>query len=713
MAKSTSKVAPKIAMSEARNIPFHLLTLSPSNVRKINADQTDFSLAEDIANRGLLQSLSVRPQLDGAGKPTGRFEVQAGGRRFRALAHLVRQKRLAIEAPISCLIRETGIAEEDSLAENTQRSDLHPLDQYRAFQALIDRKVSEDEIAARFFLPIAVVRQRLKLATVSPALLDIYGADGMKLEQLMAFTVTSDHQRQEAVWAAIQTSWDKGAGQIRRMLTEGAVKATDKRAQFVGLDAYHTAGGVIERDLFESDGGGFLQDPVLLDTLANQKLVTETAALADEGWKWAEYAIHFPYGHSNGMRVLAGTPIDLTAEEVIEQETLKAEFDALTAEYEDADELPDQVDTRFGELEAALEAFDRRPVQYAAEDIARAGVFVTIGSDGGLLIDRGYVRLEDEAAIEADTAISESDGDERDPSAPLALAPRAMAVNATDVNGPGDGDPDEDDETLKPLADRLISELTAYRTVALRNAIANHPHTAFTLLLHKLCGDFFRRQSPSCLEARIFPVGFPIQGSDLKDSPAARSVEARHKAWMDTLPTDGDALWDWLDKLDEASRMSLLAHCVSFGLNALFEKVDRYGGSGPSALTIAGRIAHANQVAAAIDFDIVDAGWRTTAANYLNRVPKPRILEAVTQARGEQFAGMIDHLKKSDMASEAERLLEDTGWTPEPLRLPINEAVATDLPSEIAPDALPAFLTDDDEPSMVEEAPNAGLEAAE
>ena len=51
------------------------------------------------------------------------------------------------------------------------------------------------------------------------------------------------------------------AYQIRRMLTEGAVRASDKRAQFVGIEAYEEAGGIVLRDLFQSDDGGWLQDP--------------------------------------------------------------------------------------------------------------------------------------------------------------------------------------------------------------------------------------------------------------------------------------------------------------------------------------------------------------------------------------------------------------------------------------------------------------------
>ena len=49
------------------------------------------------------------------------FEVPAGGRRYRALELLVKQKRLARNAPIPCVVRTEGLAEEDSLAENVHR----------------------------------------------------------------------------------------------------------------------------------------------------------------------------------------------------------------------------------------------------------------------------------------------------------------------------------------------------------------------------------------------------------------------------------------------------------------------------------------------------------------------------------------------------------------------------------------------------------------
>ena len=107
---------------------------------------------------------------------------------YRALALLVKQRRLAKTAPVLCVVRDAGTPEEDSLAENVQRAPLHPLDQFRAFLALREKGQFE-EIAAAQFVPVAVVKQRLRLASVSPKLLEVYAEDGMTLDQLMAFTV--------------------------------------------------------------------------------------------------------------------------------------------------------------------------------------------------------------------------------------------------------------------------------------------------------------------------------------------------------------------------------------------------------------------------------------------------------------------------------------------------------------------------------------------
>lgn len=176
-----------------------------------------------------------------------------------------------------------------------------------------------------------------------------------------------------------------------------------------------------------------------------------------------------------------------------------------------------------------------------------------------------------------------------------------------------------------------------------------------------------------------------------------------------------DKLWGFLLGLDEASRKALFTHCASLTLNAVVEPWNRRPGA----------LAHADTLATTLGFDMVAAGWEPTVDNYLGRVTKVRIVQAVREARGEDSAQLIDHMKKDLMAREAARLLEGSNWLPEPLRLEASDAVvdtAGDMPFEPDLDAdaaeLPAFLggdtgTSSDEPGTVAGEEPDHLQAAE
>jgi ParB family transcriptional regulator, chromosome partitioning protein len=714
----------KITLSPSRDIPFDKLVLSQSNVRKIKAGISVGELAEDIARRGLLQGLNVRPMLDESGAETGKFEIPAGGRRFQALSLLVKQKRLAKTAPIPCVLRDANssiLAEDDSLAENIQRVALHPLDQFRAFVSLRDKGQSEDEIAAAFFVAPQVVKQRLRLAAVAPALLEVYAEEGMTLEQLMAFTVNPDHERQLQVWEAIKSSWSKEPYQIRRMLTETSVRASDRRAVFVGLTAYEEAGGRVLRDLFQGDDGGWLEDVGLLDKLVAEKLQAEAERIASEGWKWIEVSVDLPYGFGFGMRRLNGEQTPMTDAESASHAKLLAEFQALEAEYAEVDEYPDEIDARLGDLEAAMEALERRPLVFDSAEVVRSGVFVTLDRDGDLAIHRGYMRVEDEPQID-DSATEAGDmmGQGGEPRSVVPYGAAATVI--TSGSQPTDTEAEDDDDgALKPLPERLVTELTAHRTLALREAIGREPQVALTLLLLKLVNDTFSTSgaSGSCLEASVRQVYFSTQAPGLKESPVAKAVDDRHAAWEADLPLGDDvALWDHLTALDQASRLALLAHCLSLGINALHEKVNPYG-AGISASGLTRRTAQSDIAAKAVSLDMVAAGWEPTVETYLGRVPKARILEAVREAKGEGTAQLLDHLKKGEMATEAERLLKGSGWLPEVLRRVDLEDLASEIgEGENLSDAeademveLPAFLTAELETDILRE--DAPLMAAE
>ncbi|UDF04074.1 ParB/RepB/Spo0J family partition protein [Asticcacaulis sp. AND118] len=526
----------KITLSSSRDIPFNKLVLSQSNVRRVKAGLSIEDLAASIARRGLIQSLHVRPVLDAAGAETGMFEVPAGGRRFRALELLVKQKRLAKSAPVPCVVSDANgdvLIEEVSLAENIERAPLHPLDQYRAFRTMREKGMTDDAIAAAFFVTPQVVKQRLRLVTVAPSLLDIYAEDGMTLEQLMAFSVSNDHGRQEQIWQTVGNSWQSEPWQIRRMLTESTVQGTDKRARFVGAEVYEAAGGVILRDLFNADNGGWFQDVALLDRLASEKLKSLAQEIANEGWKWIEAGISLPYGVQDGLRKLAGTAAELSEEDDQRYRDLTEEYDRIEAEYKDADELPEAIDARLGEIETILLSYETRPITFDPAEVTIAGAFIYLNTDGHPVVERGFVRLEDEATDETQsgthsvlpdaTSVNEAQEGTLPPAQPTSIT-----VGGQTVGLPSD----EEDEGLKPIPERLLQELTAYRTLALRNALADNPQAAIIALLHQLISITFNlRHGGTALEVSVHKASFPAQSEDLKDCPAATAITERQERW--------------------------------------------------------------------------------------------------------------------------------------------------------------------------------------
>lgn len=679
-----ARPAAKITLNSSRDIPLDKLVLSQSNVRRIKTGVSIETLAADIARRGLLQSLNVRPVVDEAGETTGVFEVPAGGRRYRALELLVKQKLLAKDAPVPCVVKPAAsdiLAEEDSLAENAFREGLHPLDQFRGMHALVEKGSDIEAVAARFMTTPAVVRQRLKLASVSPRLHEVYADDEMSLEQLMAFTVSEDHARQEEIWDQLEHSYDRSPAFIRRKLTENSVRASDKRALFVTLDAYVEAGGGIVRDLFESDFGGWLTDPALLDRLVDAKLTAEGERIASEGWKWVATAIDLPWEATRGTRPLAREEVAMSDEEQNRLGELEAEGEALSGEWAEEREVPAEVMARLDAIDIEIGALVDRPEIFDPAGVAIAGAFVSIDTNGTLRVERGYVRPDDEPG--ADETAADAVGDDPVPS--FADGPREPEDGGTGAGACADhsapSDEDEEAETLKPLPDRLVSDMTAWRTLALQNAVAQDPETAYIAVLHALViGAFYRFSHASCLQVAANRVYFTNEPLKLRDCAPAQAIEARSAEWSERLPkSDGD-VWNYLLGLDDADRGALFAHCASLAVNAQAEICPKYDNGRVSPRMIAGRIAHSHVIARAVGLDMVAAGWRPTVLDYFRSVTKPQILADVAEARGENFAGMIDHLKKADMAREAERLLEDAGWLPVPLRTPGIDDQGGDAP---------------------------------
>jgi ParB family transcriptional regulator, chromosome partitioning protein len=253
-----------------------------------------------------------------------------------------------------------------------------------------------------------------------------------------------------------------------------------------------------------------------------------------------------------------------------------------------------------------------------------------------------------------------------------------------------------------------MTELTSHRTLGLRQALGERPDVAFLAALHALTLKvFYHYGSDSCLELDLKSVSFNAQVPGLNDSASAEAIRVRHEGWAKTLPKESADLWEALQEWDGDSQAGLFAHVVSLSVNAVHEAWNRR----PRAF------AHADRLAQAVDLDMAAVGWKPTVDNFLGRVTKARILQAVTEAKGQRAADRIEHLKKGEMATEAETLLADTRWLPEPLRTqkeatsatpsmsPKDDRAATDDPvgAETATDGYETAVAEP-EPSNEDEA---------
>lgn len=604
------------ASADIRMIPLCKLKKSPRNARKMPHSNADIeALAASIAVNGILQNPVVEPETKD-GKPTGYYLVTIGEGRRQAQLLRARRKEVARNEPVRCLVDTTHNPLEISLAENAIRSAMHPADQFEAFHELHTAQgMSAEDIGARFGVTPAVVRQRLTLACISPVLMQAYRAGALDLSQLTAFAITEDHARQEAVFEALPEDADRA--DILAALNDAHVAATDPRARFIGEDAYRAAGGAVIRDLFEEDGLTFFADASLLDRLVRERLEQAAAELRGEGWKWIEIMPRQDHALTAEMRRSYPSPAPLSDEDQAKLDALEAEYDAF--EVDDTEESARELER----LETAIEAI-RGEDRFAPEDVAMAGVIVGLTYNGALRIERGYVLPEHDT----------------------------RRVSAKPKKPRGEGP--------TPLSAKLVAELTAHRTMALRQALGENHDVGLTAAVHALALDAFFKHADqaSCLEISARQPWLGSAAPGIEESAPAQAVTGRHEAWAQRLGDDPARLFESIAAMAQAERLALLAHCLSLTVDAVLKN-----GEAPEGEDSAVPLARALGVDMA-------RHWQPTPENYLGRVSKERILEAVREAVSKEAAENIASLKKVALAEAAAARLKGRGWLPAILRTP-------------------------------------------
>jgi ParB family chromosome partitioning protein len=618
-------------------VPVSKLVLSPLNVRKKQGAGIE-ELAALIHSQGLIQNLVVTEQTR-KGRKTGRYEVEAGGRRLAALNLLVSDGRMPKDHLVDCRLIGKEEALAMSLAENSGREAMHPSDLVIAYRNLTDAGLSPDEIAPRFGVSPLTVKRYLKLANVSPAIFQLYASDEMNFEQISALALTEDHAFQERLWNST-SEWQRSGTTFRRLITETEINMrTSPLARFVGVEEYEAAGGAVRRDLFGKEDEGYMQDGELLESLALEKLNREVESIKEEGYAWVQVRTTFDYSDRAEFGNVRSIRREPTAEEQSRMEALEAELEALQPEYEAYDEDEDESGERYAALEDKADRMQQKldmlveslAVPYP-EDLEMAGAVVTIDQSGELRIERNLIRKEDMKKLSSDSG--------RDGSTGIAGTGRA-------------------DEPKPIHSEKLTRMLTAHRTAAIQAAMATRPEVALAALVHRMALQVFGGgyAANRIVQVSIEKPYLKPDAENIEQSRATMVMEEKRQYWRERIEAaeqDGKSLFGWLLEQDQTDLYDLLAFCTAASVN-----------------TVSGREnVPSDDVAAlmaALNLDMAD-WWQATPENYLSHVSKDRILSIVTQAASAEKAEALHGLKKGELVQKADEILSGLRWLPDNLK---------------------------------------------
>ncbi|MCF3953811.1 ParB/RepB/Spo0J family partition protein [Pseudomonas aeruginosa] len=652
-------------------VPLSRLVLRPTgrNVRKTPRMSIP-ELAASIQRVGLLQNLIVIASADGE-----HYEVVAGGRRLAALKLLAKKHRISKEWEVPCLLVADGTARTASLTENVQREAMHPADQFEAFAALVADGRPVEDIAADFSVTPLVVQRRLKLANVSPRLMADYRADAVTLDQLMALAITDDHAAQESAFYDAPT-WQRNPSQLRDRLTEREIDAyRHPLVRFVGLDTYEAAGGGIRRDLFaEGDAGVYLTDAALLERLAQNRLAGIAANVRAEGWAWVDATPGVTHTDLHAFQRAPRERREPTKREVQRIEKLQAKMKELAAAVNDAldAEDEDKADALQEEGEAVgkqLQTLEDGLQDYGATVKAAAGAIITIDRNGQAVIHRGLMREAEAKALRT-------------------LERLRQGFSGEDAGNDDEGEDADGDGQPKTAAmsDKLAQRLSAHRTAALQIEVARHPQVVLAALVHGMVQTVLQGSH----YGHDLPLGVSLKAQDrlegiapdIPDSPAAVALRELQQVAGEGLPEDSAELFAVLLAKSQDELVRLLAVCVAVTVDVVTPRATQQQ---PGA-----------ELAQAVGLDMA-AWWKPTNEGYFRHVPKAAILEAVEQYAPAHVTRLAK-LKKADIASEAERLADGTGWMPAIFKTEgTDDTTAQDAPQAVTDDEPEAIDNDDEQ----------------
>ena len=598
-------------MTDVHMIPLTKLVESEDNVRKSSRKGGVGELASSIKSHGLLQSLVAR---ETANK---KYAVIAGGRRLRALRLLAKAGDIEKNAAIPCrIIREDENAAELSLAENIVRADMEAHEELEAFQRLVDAGEGPETVAARFGVSPMHVARRLKLARVSPRLIEALKKGDASLDQLAALAVVDDHTAQETAFFDAP-DWARTPERLKAQVCQAHLPETDKLARFVGLDSYREAGGAIVTDLFaeaDEDSTHYLTDRALIVRLAEARLQPLAEEVRGEGWAWVEIALdgvawtHFPERVREQRRPLSET-------ERQEQSRLLAALD----EMED--------ETEIEALETALDALVT--TAWAAEEVALAGAIITLTQMGEPKVERGLVKPDNAKAL------------------------KALRRQQTKKDGGQDGlQTTPGGAAPKPhIPAKLADELMAHKTLALRTELATQPELALRCVVFAMAANAMSDLGPLSL------IRIRVEETDVakhitrSESMAPAAYAKLLNAWRDRLPADTVALWSFIAQCDLLALLDLLAVLAA-------PAIELRAGRGED-------LAEALCEAAGLD---MTKWWSASPQSYFEHVRKDVTVNALLELNPSLDRTKLDKATKKEVLARAKKAFNGRDWLPDLLR---------------------------------------------
>lgn len=577
------------------------------NVRKTDTKKELEELTSSIAAHGLLENLIVIKT-----KEKNKFEVVAGGRRLTAMHLLQKQGKLPKNYAVNCAIVEEDKAEEISLAENVVRTQMHPADQFEAW-AKLAKEMSNADIAARFGVSETTVEQRLKLGRVSPKLMKAYRNEECSLEALMAFTITDDHAKQEAVFKQFKGSWQmNNANNIRSALTETMVRGDDKLAKFVGLDTYKLAGGEFRTDLFSERDSFYLENLPLLRELAEEKLAKVAAPLQDK-WKWVTINLDLGWEEKNQYGRFYPHQIGEIPKKLLkQQEVLERKMEELDEAEDYDDDAADALRKEQAELEAKLSEYEG----FTDEERAASGCIITISHNGNAEVLEGMIHPDDKKA--AAKAADKTDG--------------SKVTNAG--------------KHVMPYSQALVDRLKNYRLQVARPYMADNFEVAFDATVYMMClrslnSGHSYYYGKDWLRVKPENYNFPhLMTSEDETGSALHQQEEKlfaglPLAWMNI--KDEAKKFEAFCELELEVKQRLFAACVSRSLTPQLSIEDN-----PSPV--------AEAVLKRLGVDVAKH-WRPSQTNFFDRVTKKDVLEIGEYIFGEAWPKEHGKKPKGDVVA--------------------------------------------------------------